>query len=388
MPNCAASSTSLFKIRGNVRSLSSAIPHPSSLLSPSRRDPSAGDYGASRKATPKSQPRYPLARRISTPDSRPRVRLRRPTSILTHLTLPAGQSKRLPTMRSTATRLQQSMLSRVVSEYSREAKPAAAAAAKATKRATAISLSPRELYKRIGKCLAFGCNPDQTQRAASLLRAINNDWRNLHAVSQGFYDPKNSAYTTRLRDGEPSHRPWLGISQVSTLTQVAEQSIAHFLDHVLETADPQDRQEWESLRDNQTRNKALTTLQCQSESSPQSRAFSLLSLEPQVISAYTRLLSNDYEEKSTFSFKVVVYSHKRMAKIADLNMRLKTNSHDNKPLPWLSRELKRVADLTSTDAERNAAYTDAKYIGKMVSNLELGTWKRPDATEDFGTAAP
>lgn len=100
------------------------------------------------------------------------------------------------------------MLSRVVSEYSREAKPAAAAA-KATKRATAISLSPRELYKRIGKCLAFGCNPDQTQRAASLLRAINNDWRNLHAVSQGFYDPKNSAYTTRLRDGEPSHRPWL-----------------------------------------------------------------------------------------------------------------------------------------------------------------------------------
>ncbi|KAJ3940017.1 uncharacterized protein N0V96_010012 [Colletotrichum fioriniae] len=214
------------------------------------------------------------------------------------------------------------MLSRVVSEYSREAKPAAAAA-KATKRATAISLSPRELYKRIGKCLAFGCNPDQTQRAASLLRAINNDWRNLHAVSQGFYDPKNSAYTTRLRDGEPSHRPWL-----------------------------------------------------------------LLSLEPQVISAYTRLLSNDYEEKSTFSFKVVVYSHKRMAKIADLNMRLKTNTHDNKPLPWLSRELKRVADLTSTDAERNAAYTDAKYIGKMVSNLELGTWKRPNATEDFGTAAP
>ncbi|KAL0766433.1 hypothetical protein CaCOL14_010878 [Colletotrichum acutatum] len=306
-------------------------------------------------------------------------------------------------MRSTATILQQSMLSRVVSEYSREAKPTAASkAAKAPpsavrnwplysdkpQRANTISLSPRELYKRIGKCLAFGCDPDQTQRAASLLRTINNDWRNLHAVSQGFYDPKNSAYTIRLRDGEPSHRPWLGISQVSTLTQVAEQSIARFLDRVLETADPQDRLEWERLRDNQTRNETLATIQCQRGSSPQTRTFSALLLEPQVISAYARLLSTDYEERSTFCFKVVIYSHQRFAKIADLNMELKTYTHDKKPLPWLSRELKRVADLTSTDAERNAAYIDAKYIGNMVSSLELGTWKRPDAKEDFGSAAP
>ncbi|KAK1711741.1 hypothetical protein BDP67DRAFT_64485 [Colletotrichum lupini] len=311
-------------------------------------------------------------------------------------------------MRSTTTRLQQSMLSRVVSEYSREAKPAAAAAAAVSKAAKAppkagrkwplysnntqlantISLSPRELYKRIGKCLAFGCDPDQTQRAASLLRTINDEWRNLHAVSQGFYDPKNSAYTVRLRDGEPSHRPWLGISQASTLTQVAEQSIARFLDRVLETADPQDRLEWERLRDSHTCNETLTTMHCQNKSPPQTRASPTLSLEPQVISAYTRLLSNDYEEKSTFRFKVVIYSHKHFTKIADLNMHLKIYTHDRKGLPWLSRELKRVAELTSTDAERNAADGHARHISKMVINLELGTWRRPDAKEDFGSAAP
>ncbi|KXH63503.1 hypothetical protein CNYM01_10369 [Colletotrichum nymphaeae SA-01] len=308
-------------------------------------------------------------------------------------------------MRSTVTRLQQSMLSRVVSEYSREAKPAAAAVSKAAKAPpkagrkwplsidnkqplNAISLSPRELYKRIGKCLAFGCDPDQTQRAASLLRTINDEWRNLHAVSQGFHDPKNSAYTVRLRDGEPSHRPWLGTSQASTLTQVAEQSIARFLDRVLETADPQDRLEWERLRDNQTFNETLTTMYCHNGATPQTRAFPTLSLEPQVISAYTRLLSNDYEERSTFRFKVVIYSHKHFTKIADLNIKLKTWTHDRNPLPWLSRELKRVAELTSTDAERNDAHGYARYIAKMVTTLELGTWRRPDAKEDFGSAAP
>ncbi|KXH38987.1 hypothetical protein CSIM01_06124 [Colletotrichum simmondsii] len=340
-----------------------------------------------------------LTRRTSTPDPTP-------TSIPTHLTLSARESKRLPKMRSTATRLQQSMLSRVVSEYSREAKPAVAAAvskaAKAPPKAgrklplssndkqlpNTISLSPRELYKRIGKCLTFGCDPDQTQRAASLLRTINDEWRNLHAVSQGFHDPKNSAYTVRLRDGEPSHRPWLGTSQVSTLTQVAEQSITRFLDRVLETADPQDRLEWERLRDNQTCNETLTTMYCQNGSSPQNHAYPTLSLEPQVISTYTRLLSNDYEERSTFRFKVVIYSHKHFTKLADLKIKLKTWTHDRKPLPWLSRELKRVADMTSTDAERNAADGHARYIATMVNNLELGTWRRPDAKEDFGSAAP
>ncbi|KAK1658773.1 hypothetical protein BDP55DRAFT_681685 [Colletotrichum godetiae] len=121
-------------------------------------------------------------------------------------------------MRATATRLQQSILRRVVKTYSpldavaSVQKPAAASVTGADKtppnNPPRILVSPYVLNQRIGKCLAFGCDAEQTHRAASLLRTINKDWRNLEAAVQGFRDPENSVYTTRLRAGEPSHRPW------------------------------------------------------------------------------------------------------------------------------------------------------------------------------------
>ncbi|KAK1655043.1 hypothetical protein BDP81DRAFT_390035 [Colletotrichum phormii] len=301
-------------------------------------------------------------------------------------------------MRSTATRLQRSMLCRVVKTYSpRDAvpnvqKPAAASVTSADKtppnNPPRTLVSPYVLNQRIGKCLAFGCDAEQTHRAASLLRIINKDWRNLEAAVQGFHDPKNSVYTTRLRAGEPSHRPWRGISQVSPLVQIAEQSIARFLDRILKTAKPQYRRKWELLRDNHIDGCALSITECLNEQFPNGRPFPSRSLEPQVVSAYTKLKSNDYNKNGTFRFKIVIFSHKHLMRIADLNLNLKHYTPHGRPLGWLSQEMKRVSLLTGTDAAFSSAYNHAKSIEKMIKDLEKGTWRRPDATEDFGTAAP
>ncbi|KXH67423.1 hypothetical protein CSAL01_12042 [Colletotrichum salicis] len=291
-------------------------------------------------------------------------------------------------MRSTATRLQHSMLCRVVKTYSpRDAvasvqKSAAASVTSADKtppnNPPRILVSPHVLNQRIGKCLAFGCDAEQTHRAASLLRTINKDWRNLEAAVQGFHDPKNSVYTTRLRAGEPSHRPW----------RVAEQSITRFLDRILKTAKPQYRRKWELLRDNAIDGCALSITECLNEQFPNGRPFPSRLLEPQVVSAYTKLKSNDYDKNGTFHFKVVIFSHKHLMRIADLNLKLKHYTPHGQPLGWLSQEMKRVSLLTGTDAAFRSADEHSKHIEKMIKDLEEGTWRRPDATEDFGTAAP
>jgi hypothetical protein len=43
-----------------------------------------------------------------------------------------------------------------------------------------------ELRARVGKCITFGCTNPQVSRAAAVLRALANEWRELLAGSEGF----------------------------------------------------------------------------------------------------------------------------------------------------------------------------------------------------------
>lgn len=43
-----------------------------------------------------------------------------------------------------------------------------------------------ELPARIGKCLSFGCNAQQTSQAAAVLRVVATEWKELLAGSEGF----------------------------------------------------------------------------------------------------------------------------------------------------------------------------------------------------------
>ena len=55
------------------------------------------------------------------------------------------------------------------------------------------SLSPRwlsEVKSRIGKCIQFGISSSQTVQAASILKEITADWRELMAGSEGFLTAK------------------------------------------------------------------------------------------------------------------------------------------------------------------------------------------------------
>lgn len=58
---------------------------------------------------------------------------------------------------------------------------------------SAISIPPppparwiSDLKARVGKCIIFGCDNQQVSRAASVLRALSLEWRELLAGSEGF----------------------------------------------------------------------------------------------------------------------------------------------------------------------------------------------------------
>jgi len=58
---------------------------------------------------------------------------------------------------------------------------------------TIASLSPRwlsDLKTRIGRCIHFGLNPEQSKDAGIILQELTTDWRDLVAGSEGFLTGK------------------------------------------------------------------------------------------------------------------------------------------------------------------------------------------------------
>ncbi|OHE97109.1 hypothetical protein CORC01_07550 [Colletotrichum orchidophilum] len=252
----------------------------------------------------------------------------------------------------------------------------------------------RQLYQRIGRCLAFGCDVESTNYAARLLKTITADWRNIQAIIQGFYDPVNVVYTGRLRDGEHTRRPWHSITRESNLAYIAEKSTMRFLDFIVETAAPEDKRRWEVLRDHPSKDEQLAVIDISNELTPlRPRSFPFLSLMPQTVSAYSRLYANDYRNTNHFKIKTVIFSHTHLVRIADINVMLKHYTRvftpsPEFPSPWLGRELERMVKLISNEAERSAALKEGYRIMGAVDKLEKATWKDPNAAEDFGSAAP
>src|SRR5947208_2351743 len=76
------------------------------------------------------------------------------------------------------------LFSKIASAQSKSEEQIAAVEAKG-----AGALSPRwlsDLKSRIGKCIIFGLQPEQLQRAGHILNVVARDWRDLVAGSEGF----------------------------------------------------------------------------------------------------------------------------------------------------------------------------------------------------------
>ncbi|KAK1579284.1 uncharacterized protein LY79DRAFT_592926 [Colletotrichum navitas] len=259
----------------------------------------------------------------------------------------------------------------------------------------------RDLLKRIGKCLAFGCNPRQTADAAVLVRTVVNDWDRIEMIIRNcgteeglvYKQTLRAADETSLAASEPTWKLW---GQRQQLSQVAVQAVTHLLNHAIATAAPAHKSIWHALRSGDT------------NSSPGGLAFTHadfnfghVRLPLDIItasraelgshSAYTRLRSfKVFRNRACLSFGVFIRSNIHMAVVADGVIHATTNFNGATPdaIASLEEELDRVAGFQRDPATHNEARRRHAYILQAIQKLEDETWNRNDAVEYFGSASP
>ncbi|OHW89936.1 hypothetical protein CSPAE12_11482 [Colletotrichum incanum] len=253
--------------------------------------------------------------------------------------------------------------------------------------------SSRVLLRRIGKCLAFGCSPQQTADAAALVRTIVNTWPGI-LMSLAACDTRDClVYKGPLSEGierslEGSRPPWQGIGRHTQLVRIAQQAAVRFLDYTLVTAAPEDQKQWQQLRDENGPGTERFTSRLVVNDVWLSNVHRSVP-EAQNVSACARLESYEsFEERGDFTLKVFIWSHKRLAKIAEATLLVNYNQEATpKMKPFLRRELERMATLGWDPAAYDRARQERDAILSAVDKLDKDTWDRDDAVEDFGSAS-
>ncbi|KAH8157765.1 hypothetical protein CIB48_g10480 [Xylaria polymorpha] len=101
-----------------------------------------------------------------------------------------------------------------------------------------------DVRARIGKCISFGCDAAQIQRAAGVLGILANEWRALSAGSEGFL-------TGRLRGLENQQVVWgemdsFGHVNNTVYIRYAESARVNWILHFA-MRDPEHREAWSEL---------------------------------------------------------------------------------------------------------------------------------------------
>ncbi|EGY23260.1 hypothetical protein VD0004_g238 [Verticillium dahliae] len=257
----------------------------------------------------------------------------------------------------------------------------------------------RASLERIGRCLAFGCTPDQTALAASLVSRIAKRAAPVYAVLQGY--PARPGFTIpHLR--VPANATWqpsatsAGLDATSwqrkadsnaTYLAIANEALYQTLAHAQDTAPPDLAAKWQTLLYGAPPAEGDATAAVTIKNARTNIMPSHAITEPETIRAFTRFLPWTRDAKTTQSVVVqtLIWSLTRGTLLA----RTGTTLSLYEPMPsWLIGELDRLSAVENTGAETRLRKANAvlRGIGRDLRLLEEQTWNRPDAVEDMGAA--
>ncbi|EFQ25983.1 hypothetical protein CGRA01v4_14397 [Colletotrichum graminicola] len=260
----------------------------------------------------------------------------------------------------------------------------------------------RDLLQRIGKCLAFGCNPQQTADAAAVVRTVVNDWARIEMTLSKCGTQEDLVYKqTLLRPGDEAslatpEPTWKVFGQRQQLSQVACQATMHLLNHAIATAAPDRKWIWHALRAGDITGSPgrlavdATRLRFQ----PVRLPLDIITGSGEELgshSAYARLLTYSlFSDRACLTFKVYIRSNIRMAVIADGFVQMSTSFNQATPdaISSLKQELGRMTAFQHDRDTQNRARIQHAELLNAIEKLENETWNRDDAVEDFGSASP
>ncbi|KAK1953550.1 hypothetical protein LY78DRAFT_594315 [Colletotrichum sublineola] len=255
----------------------------------------------------------------------------------------------------------------------------------------------RDLLKRVGRCLAFGCNPQQTAEAAALVRTIVNDGI-LIEMGRSQCSPKPSlVYKQVLQRGDNTATGklmWRSFDLYSQLLQVSVQTAKHFLDHVVDTATIH-KSLLEAIRSNSPNRSfgGLSVIGSQLKLRPVRLPLTHHHCGCYVghggVSAYARLSSFHFAEDGIeISLRVFIWSNRQRSVIADATIQTVTKIASTHPdaKRYLAVALKRASQLGRDPDTQDLMRQKGIAILSAVQKLENETWNRDDAVEDLGSA--
>ncbi|KAK4960367.1 hypothetical protein LTR10_003262 [Elasticomyces elasticus] len=235
------------------------------------------------------------------------------------------------------------------------------------------SLSPRwlsDVKQRIGKCLTFGADEEQTQKASLVLSEIARDWRELVAGSEGFL-------TDAKRRG--IYRQEVVWGEMDAMGAYAESGRVQWTQKLGMHIDPANRDAWRTVMSPSEAGLILKSI---------TTHFKFPMTWPDHISIYHKIKSEPTSGTSSFVLDVLIMSelHQRPAARLVEDIVVYDYTKGKKiPLPPFMLNVFRDTWKFQEEAKiRNSARVSC--LLEDVRKLEQSTWDRSDAVEHTGSA--
>ncbi|KAI0977105.1 thioesterase-like superfamily-domain-containing protein [Xylaria arbuscula] len=233
-----------------------------------------------------------------------------------------------------------------------------------------------DVRARIGKCIGFGCNSTQVQRAAKIISTLAREWRVLSAGSEGFLAGGRSG----LEDQQVVWGEMDSFGHVNNANYIryAESARVKWILHFA-IEDSKHRETWNELM--QPKNIGLIMKSITAD-------YKFPMTTPDTISAYHRLRICPEETHTSLILDCIILSHR--------HRRIAARTFEDVAIYDYRKAKKTVLPDFMLDVFRdrwrkqeeqtNWARERIWDLLKEVESLEKETWDRPDAVEDFGAA--
>ncbi|KAK3069864.1 hypothetical protein LTR53_011474 [Teratosphaeriaceae sp. CCFEE 6253] len=243
------------------------------------------------------------------------------------------------------------------------------------------ALSPRwlsDVKLRIGQCLTFGANEQQTQQAGRILSEIARDWRELVAGSEGFLTDakRRGIYRQQVVWGEMDA---MGHVNNVMYNRYAESGRVQWTQQLGKHIDPAHKRAWCELMTPSEAGLILKSITTQ---------FKFPMTWPDHISIYHKLRGEPTAATSSFVLDVVIMSelHQRPAARVVEDIVVYDYRQGRKiALPGFMLDVFRETWKLQEEAKARNSERVARLLDE-VRHLEQGTWDRSDAVEDQGSS--
>ncbi|KAI0525524.1 thioesterase-like superfamily-domain-containing protein [Xylaria bambusicola] len=233
-----------------------------------------------------------------------------------------------------------------------------------------------DVRARVGKCISFGCDPAQVQRAAMIMGTLAREWRILSAGSEGFL--------TGSRGGLENQQVVWGemdsFSHVNNANYIryAESARVNWILHFA-VEDPKHKEAWKDLMQPKSIGLIMKSITAD---------YKFPMTTPDRISAYHRLRICPEETHTSLILDCIILSHRHRRIAARTFEDVAIYDYREAKKTVLPDFMLGVLRDTWRKQEERATWARERIRGILneVESLEKETWNREDAVEDLGVA--